>query len=226
MYLSKIPLNPRRIQTQRLLSDRRALHAAVLAGLPDQPAPRPAAGQARVLWRLDPDRSHQPIVLTVTETRPDFTHLAEQAGWPHVEAPFAVRDYTRLLDRLDEGQTYRFRLTANPTHSPKLGDAGRNRGKRLAHVTHAQQLSWLTDRVGSLGVHLPELVHGGGPDVLVTNRAKVSFRHNRGRVTLGVATYDGRLQVVNPERLRRALVGGVGPAKAYGCGLLTLAPIQ
>lgn len=226
MYLSKVPLNPRRMQAQRLLNDRRALRAAVLAGLPDQPVPEPSTGQARILWRLDPDQPHQPIVLTVTETRPDFTHLVEQAGWPHAEAPFAVRDYTHLLDRLKEGQTYRFRLTANPAHSPKLGESRQIRGKRLAHVTHAQQLSWLTDRVGGLGIHLPELVHGGGPDVLVTNRTKVSFRHTRGRVTLGMATYDGRLEVADPERLRRVLVGGVGPAKAYGCGLLTLAPTQ
>lgn len=226
MFLSKIQLNPRRLQAQRLLSDRRALHAAVLAGLPEQPVLEPAPGQPRVLWRLDMDQPHQPVVLTVTGTRPDFTHLAEQGGWPGAEVPFAVRDYTRLLDRLAAGQTYRFRLTANPTHSPKLGNPPQDRGKRLAHVTHAQQLGWLTDRVEALGVDLPELAHGGAPDVLVTGRAKVFFRHDKGRVTLGVVTFDGRLQVSDPDRLRTALVSGIGPAKAYGCGLLTLAPIR
>ena len=30
-------------------------------------------------------------------------------------------------------------------------------------------------------------------------------------------------EVVDAAALRRALVTGIGPAKAYGCGLLTLA---
>lgn len=226
MYLSKIPLNPRRLQAQRLLADRRAMHAAVLAGQPEQPVRPPEAGRPRVLWRIDADEPHQPVVLAVTEARPDFTHLVEQGGWPRAELPFAVRDYRRLLDRLEKGQAYRFRLTANPTHSPRAEGSDQRRGKRLAHVTHAQQLEWLTGRVEALGIRLLELAGGGGPDVLVTARDRVTFRHDRGKVTLGVATFDGRLQVADPDRLRDVLVTGVGPAKAYGCGLLTLAPIR
>jgi len=74
-----------------------------------------------------------------------------------------------------------------------------------------------------------------GPDDLVVSRRTVeSFdrrepepgsgrRRNTRTVTLTVAQYDGRLEVTDPEALRRSLVAGIGPAKAYGCGLLTLA---
>jgi CRISPR system Cascade subunit CasE len=41
-----------------------------------------------------------------------------------------------------------------------------------------------------------------------------------------MATYDGILTVTDPALLRRALCHGVGRAKAYGCGLLTLAPVS
>lgn len=36
-------------------------------------------------------------------------------------------------------------------------------------------------------------------------------------------TFDGRLEVTDPAALRRTLTLGLGKAKAYGCGLMTLA---
>ena len=36
---------------------------------------------------------------------------------------------------------------------------------------------------------------------------------------------DIDLHVVDPVMLRAALVGGIGPAKGYGCGLLTLSVV-
>jgi CRISPR system Cascade subunit CasE len=39
------------------------------------------------------------------------------------------------------------------------------------------------------------------------------------------ATYDGCLQITDLTAFRRMLVQGLGKAKAYGCGLMTLAPV-
>ncbi|MFT2020182.1 type I-E CRISPR-associated protein Cas6/Cse3/CasE [Streptomyces sp. 796.1] len=45
------------------------------------------------------------------------------------------------------------------------------------------------------------------------------------QVTFHSATFEGHLRVTDPEALTAHLLGGIGPAKAYGCGLLTLAPL-
>nr|WP_246421854.1 type I-E CRISPR-associated protein Cas6/Cse3/CasE [Nocardiopsis mwathae] len=37
-------------------------------------------------------------------------------------------------------------------------------------------------------------------------------------------SYDGRLIVTDPAAFTAALKEGIGRAKAYGCGLLSLAP--
>lgn len=34
--------------------------------------------------------------------------------------------------------------------------------------------------------------------------------------------FEGRLEVTDVERFRDAIRSGIGPAKAYGCGLLSL----
>ncbi|WP_374224686.1 type I-E CRISPR-associated protein Cas6/Cse3/CasE [Streptomyces sp. ISL-99] len=44
------------------------------------------------------------------------------------------------------------------------------------------------------------------------------------RVTLHTATFEGRLRNTDPAAFSACLVEGIGPSKAYGCGLLTLAP--
>ncbi|GAB7100777.1 hypothetical protein JCM3263A_22520 [Thermobifida fusca] len=72
---------------------------------------------------------------------------------------------------------------------------------------------------------LPE---GDEHELIVHNRRDWNFSKGarKGRpVSLVTVTFDGRLEVTDPDALRRALISGIGRAKAYGCGLMTLAPV-
>lgn len=216
MYLSRCQINPARRGARKLLGSPHALHAAVLSAFHE------ASGtpESRILWRLDSAPTSHWLYL-VSAQRPDLTHVIEQAGWPTTQ-DWVTRDYSPLLDRLDSGQVWQFRLTANPTHavSQESGD----RSKRLAHVTASQQWEWLWSRGPGLGVDLGPSADQGTASVV--GRESLTFRRGSGRVTVARATFEGRLTVVNASLLQTALVKGVGPAKAYGCGLLTLAPVH
>ena len=52
-------------------------------------------------------------------------------------------------------------------------------------------------------------------------------RQHRGdrRIAIETCTFEGVLDVTHPAALREAIVAGVGPGKAFGCGLLSLAPV-
>ncbi|MFI6530681.1 type I-E CRISPR-associated protein Cas6/Cse3/CasE [Streptomyces uncialis] len=255
-YLSKIALNPRRRSTLGLLANPHRIHAAVLAGLAVQPVTE------RVLWRLENDNPHRAELLVLTDSRPSWTHLVEQAGWPGADdgAPL-TGDYTSVLDKIVQGREFAFRLTANPVQSlrrpakpsaqqtqlrteqdSKPGTAAERgiRGARMPHRTARQQLHWLCDRAARHGFAIPptqepapvpELGLGEpgtpAPAVSLTSRDILRFsKHRDGpRVTLSTATYQGRLRVTDPDALRHTLLHGIGPAKAYGQGLLTLAPL-
>lgn len=209
MILSRMFINPQRRDARKLLSSPQAMHAAVLASFP------PGSQPGRVLWRLDGTGSHQTSLLIVSPDLPDLTHLEEQAGWP-LRPTGRSTVYDGFLDALRDGQTWAFRLTVNPTHRVTRG------GKKqvLAHVTAAQQTQWLLARQEQLGVALAE---GDDPSFSLQGREIKRFRRAGGMVTLGTATFGGALRVVDSEALRSALVEGVGRAKAYGCGLMTLA---
>jgi CRISPR system Cascade subunit CasE len=223
MFLTRMQLNPARRAARHLLSSPQSMHAAVLAGLSDARS----TADGRVLWRLDTYARHKVLLYTVSPDKPDFTHLVEQIGWPTTES-WETRAYEGLLDSLAIGQRWQFRLTANPVRS------GRRNGwvdtKPLAHITVKQQEEWLLDRSERLGFRIaPGLVAADRDtgrqehDLVVVDRSVRRFERQGARVTVAMTTFQGHLEVADARALRRSLTHGIGRAKAYGCGLLTLA---
>lgn len=207
MKLFRVILDEGRAQTKRLLSSPEYLHAAVEGSFADP--------GGRHLWRTDwLDGRCCLLVLSAQEA--DFARLVQEYGFPAVTPAWESRDYQPLLQRLQKGQAWRFRLKANPVRSVK--QEGAARGKVMAHVTSAQQKNWLLQRAPALGFTLPEEAF----DVVHTQWFR--FHKPDGRVvTLRTATFEGTLLIEDPQALQEALLSGIGRAKAYGCGLMTLA---
>ena len=232
VYFSRMRLNPTRRGTRTLVGSPQAMHAAVLGSHPGSTA----TGDARVLWRLDRHFTHDLELFVVSPSKPDFTGIVEQAGWPTIEA-WDTTEYERFLRRLVTGQRWRFRLTANPVYSATEGRGASSRGKVVPHVTVAHQGNWLLTNSERWGFEIPD-VSAETAGNLVRGREVAAFGRKSGvpgtsgsaaprrrRVEITRADYVGVLQVTDAERLRSALVQGMGRAKAYGCGLMTLAPL-
>ncbi|MGH3450456.1 MAG: type I-E CRISPR-associated protein Cas6/Cse3/CasE [Haloechinothrix sp.] len=218
MYLTRFQINTARRGARKLLASPQAMHAAVLASFAD-PAAHNRDG-ARTLWRVDNGPLAQSTLYIASPTKPDLTHLVEQAGWPTTDT-WRTRPYDSFLNSLQPGQQWAFRLTANPTRngrSPKHSDT-----RRFGHVTVDQQQDWLLRRAKDAGFEVTT-DQPGERDLIVHSRITRQFKRSAGTITLRMATYDGRLEVTNAEALRTTLTAGIGHAKAYGCGLLTLAP--
>lgn len=217
MFLTRFEINPQRRAARALLSSPQRLHAAVLAAFTSTEADKPSEG--RVLWRLDA-RAHDGLLYLVSPRKPDLTHLVESVGRPATQG-WDTRDYGPVLDRLVPGQRWAFRLSANPVRSGRKKSES-TQTQRFGHVTVEQQTGWFLRQAEQHGFSVPTAA-GDAPDVAVRGRRTVQFQRQDRTVTLSTAVFEGRLEVRNPDALRAALVGGIGPAKGYGCGLLTLA---
>lgn len=228
MYLTRMYLNPRRRQTIRFMRDPQAMHAAIESAFP------PGSKPERTLWRFDGDAAERRLLILSSRV-PSLEHLQEQAGW-QTEQTWESRPYEQLLSRLSRGQQYAFRLTANPVHTVTEPSGAK---KRLAHVSVRYQLLWLAERGTRIGVRfLDENGSTVGPfvpetdprehlsGVRVSQRESLRFRRADQQVTIARARFDGGLEIEDVDLLREALVKGIGRAKAYGCGLLTLAPLR
>ena len=211
MHLTRFEINPARRDARTMLAGPQRMHAAVLAAFPE------SRDDGRILWRLDEGR-HDVVLYLVSPDKPDLTHLVETIGRPTYG--WQTRDYGPFLDRLAVGERWVFRLTANPVHHVRPVDGGR--GKRVGHVTAAQQTDWFHRQAQRNGFCV---VTGSAdaPDLVLRSRRTLRFDRRGRMVTLSTAVFEGSLQVDDPELLRKALVAGIGPGKGYGCGLLTLA---
>ncbi|WFB10635.1 type I-E CRISPR-associated protein Cas6/Cse3/CasE [Streptomyces sp. LX-29] len=238
MFLTRFRINTGRSGARRLLGSPHLMHGAVNMGFPDLP-PRDSQGP-RVLWRVDRGRQAETDLFIVSPTRPDLTHLVEQAGWPTLDTPgwtsFAYGDF---LNALAEGDTWGFRLTANPVHHIRRPDAAPDAPtKRVAHRTPRHQLRWLLQQQEKAGFEVvrkpPErrsTEYGDEHELIVRDQLPLQFRrppaaHSRNDVRLTRVTFDGRLRIADLALFRRTLTQGLGKARAYGCGLMTLAPVR
>ncbi|MCK6095593.1 type I-E CRISPR-associated protein Cas6/Cse3/CasE [Micrococcus sp. EYE_162] len=226
--LTRMALNPATRGGRKLLSNRQAMHAAVMSAFsPDAHDDM----DGRILWRIDHD-GHRHVLYMVSPVQPDLIHVVEQAGW--LGQSWDAVSYDHFLGRLARGQRWGFRLTANPVRAVARKDA---RSKVVPHVTPAQQVGWLNERAAGWGFSLATPDGSGNPEESGGDHVLVSQRHDdrfgrvdgdvgrRRRVTLRIAQFDGVLEVTDAAVLRGALLSGMGRAKGYGCGLMTLRPV-
>lgn len=242
MYFTQIELNPVRRQTKRFLGEPESLHAAIAALFP-----RSWEDVGRVLWRVD-NTSRGLFLYLVSMYKPDATSLVEQAGWPE-GAPARTVEYDRFLESIEDGQCYRFRLKANPTHTPWVQG---KRGKPMPHVTERYQRQWFAQKCAALGIECHDALtenhessdetFGTDTSFVICERGRQVFyknafrgeklrddvtssasRYSRHRIAITYAVFEGVLKVKDADKLRKALCEGIGREKAYGCGLMTLA---
>lgn len=205
MYLTQMHLDHHNRKTMAALSEPNKFHGAIESAFP--------GSRQRNLWRID-CRNGQYYLLLLSQDRPDLTQAANQFALPG--ETWQTKDYNSLLERIQRGSQWKFRLCANPTYSVPAGQG--KRGRVCAHSTTENQLQWLLKQSEKHGFQL-------NPDEFTVTNAKW-YRFKKGAtghlVTFLAVTYDGILEVKDPERFCEALCSGIGPGKAYGAGLMTL----
>lgn len=203
MYLSRVKINNHIRTSIRFLSSLQVMHAT-LEGCFDQ------KDSTRKLWRLDYLHG-EPYLLVFSHSKPDFTPLIQQFGYAGDTGE--IKECDGLLAYLDNGQCYRFRFCGNPVHAVKE-KGSKSRGKVMPHVTVAQQEEWFQKKSECAGFSLETFA-------LVQRNIRRFTRQGKS-VTLHTAVFEGVLRITDADLFRQALCTGIGRAKAYGCGLLTL----
>ncbi len=123
MYLSRVELDPTRRSTMAALAAPQKLHGAVESAF--------AGERRRRLWRLD-RLGERLYLLLLSEDAPELSGVVEQFG---TGAAAETRSYDPLLQRVEPGSCWQFRLTANPTKSCKDTQNPAARGTVAAHCT-------------------------------------------------------------------------------------------
>lgn len=215
MYLSKLTLNPHNRQVQRELANPYQLHRTLMSGFPES-----LPDDERVLHRLDIDpRSGELILLVQSIHQADWSRLLEAGqGRYLLQSPQGPKPFH---PELVVGATLRFRLKANPTVKTRSNQDS-NRKTRVPLKHEEKQLAWLERKGESHGFRVVR-VQTSGWDHL---QDWIRRNGNTHKLRLFTVQFDGILQVTDSDRFSEVLASGIGPAKAFGCGLLSIAPVH
>lgn len=132
---------------------------------------------------------------------------------------------TRLIpEDFFAAKSFRFSLLANPTRKlvvrNETGERKKN-GRRIALTRREDMLDWLRRKAGAGGFDV-----GEAENLRIIPKPRSYFQKaGTGGVHFAVE-FQGSLTVNAPEVFRQTFITGIGSAKAFGFGLLALAPLS
>lgn len=199
-----------------------------------------------VLFRADVDDQNSCAVVHVQSiAEPDWSFLGKCKNYLLSEEGISNPVYKNvavLYMGLRNGQTLSFSLRANPTKrifKPSKGD-DILKGKRVALLREEEQIDWLvrkgderekgcpggfevlTKEIQEQNDEIKQIVHvNTTPEGKQTGYKKDKNDERREhRLTHLSVHFDGLLRITDPDAFRETLIRGIGPAKAFGCGLM------
>lgn len=179
------------------------------------------------LWQLFPeDREAKRDFLFRVEQAPvgQAAHILMQSE----REPMPIAQDARLADKRDyplllrEGQRLRFLLVANPVKTckdqgehPRLNKKGEPKNCRLPLLKEEEQRAWLERKIQG-AARLEALALRPHPPLYFRKKGDAP-----GKII--AVTFEGVLAVEEPNTLRSLIARGIGPAKGFGCGLMSVA---
>lgn len=201
MFISKLMLNPLSRQVNNELRNVYEMHRTVMSAFPQD-----TSDDERVLYRIDTDRNE-----------PAFILLVQSAHKPRWDSMLLDKSYLKQTPLVKEfhprftaGMRFFFRLRANPTV--------KRDGKRRAWLKESDQIRWLEKKAS---------VCGFKPlSVTIVPEGEVNgYKHDKDqkrKLRLAAVRFEGSLIVTEPDRFSQAINNGIGSAKGFGFGLLSL----
>ena len=125
------------------------------------------------------------------------------------------KELTAWVRTLQAGQAWGFDLLVSPTKKVPQ-KSGKNSQRRILR-TQEERLAWLNRKAEQNGF---ALLH-----VTEQEQTHPYGKHQEekgGKMYLDAYHYQGRLEILDAERFRRALSCGIGAGKPYGMGMLIL----
>ncbi len=199
--LALLALNPSSKLARQSLRNPQSVHKTLMACFPESEG-SDARREFGVLWRIEPGDA--PTVLMQAQCRPNLAALP--AGYAEVR----VKSLDEHLNSLRKGRIVNFRVVLNPIRKSRT-----SAGNRQSVVPSAERSQWASDRITHAGFDLLS-------DPTLTGLPARHIERGGRRIPIYATRVDGVARVADAQRVAEVLRAGLGPAKAWGCGLMTV----
>ncbi|MBD0670753.1 type I-E CRISPR-associated protein Cas6/Cse3/CasE [Streptomyces sp. CBMA156] len=213
LWLTRITPDPRSRDARRDSAGAVDLHHRMMSLFPDHVADDEPRRRLGVLFRTEATAAGDRILLQSGQ-QPELDRLPVGYGQA-VSKPL-----TPLLDALRPGLHVRYRIAANPIRRPSRATRELYRLKAVVPLQGTAADDWWARQAEASGLNLGTL-HSSPLEAAKGNRRSDQrpVRHDR-------VLFEGTAVITDADRLRARLTDGIGKGKAYGCGLLSIAPHQ
>lgn len=248
LYLSRLLLNLRSRQVWSELAWPYEMHRTLMRAFPKATNEKEhkARDEFDVLFRAEADEPSSAIKVYVqSRVKPDWSFLDSLNGYLWSDTSLSEYEHKDIMPaclKIQDGQCFSFRLRANPTKRIAKHD-DTMKGKRVELTREEEQMAWLIrkgqerekGKPGGFEILMREVRNQNGeirriPRVNVHPEGKQRGRkteegHSHDTTHLAVC-FDGLLRTTDADAFRETLAKGIGPAKAFGFGLLSVAPVR
>ncbi|MFD9592079.1 type I-E CRISPR-associated protein Cas6/Cse3/CasE [Kitasatospora sp. NPDC059973] len=211
LWLTRIIPDQRSRDARRDAANAVDLHHRVMSLFPDDIATTEARRELGVLFRSETTPEGQQILLQSNQP-PDVARLPADYG--HA----ATKSLAPLIDALRPGLTVRYRIAANPIRKPGRTSRELYGLSPVVPLRGAAADDWWTRQAETAGLRVQTL-HSTPLDA-----ARGARRSDQRHIKHDRVMFEGSAVIDNADLLRSRLGDGIGKGKAYGCGLLSIAP--
>lgn len=173
----------------------------------------------RSIWKLFPEKSKdddRDFLFTCLDRRSgrNVSAILLSKGEPKYrsgEEIELVGESKSLADLcFKSGQVLRFKLIANPTKVLTEQNAEK-RKIRVPLIKEEQQVLWLKRKLDGIAVL---------ESIVTQNETPLYFNRKGKGGKIVPVNFEGILKVIDSEKFKEIYLSGIGPAKAFGCGLM------
>ncbi|MDN5760390.1 MAG: type I-E CRISPR-associated protein Cas6/Cse3/CasE [Tomitella sp.] len=225
LYRSLLSLDAEHPAIRAAIVDAHHMHALVMSGFADRlqdydffTGQHTGHGDHRAALGIQHAVSFRPDgtirVLVQAAAQPHW-HNSDCGKWvdaltstPHTS------EYTPILDG-----TVRYELRANPVR--------RDRKRKIALRHHNDLTTWWQRKAVAAGLHLtsPASIDAPWQMQSATKTSRTNPTRSGTGFTIDTHRFTGFATITDPDAHQAALAAGIGPARAYGCGMmLTMRP--
>lgn len=180
----------------------------------------------KAIWSLFPGRAdaERQFVFRIEESSPGRSAavllLSEWQPESSMHSAAQVLAARAFTPDILAGQILRFRLVANPIRcirdeGGRLGADGKTKSCRVPILTETARVDWLTRKLEGAATL---------ETAIAVSQPPLHFRKpGQAPGKIVPVRYDGTMRVQLPSALLAQVHLGIGPAKSFGCGLMSFA---
>lgn len=245
-FLSRLLLNPRSRQVMCEMANPYEMHRTLMHAFPNIEGQTEVKAREKisVLFRVEADKKGRFVKVYVQSLiEPNWSFLGGLNGYLYNGSETLSYEHKNIwpaMLKLQKGHILSFRLRANPTKRI-ANSLDPMKGKRVELAREDDQIAWLLRKGREIEKNVPsgfdlltkKFWDKQGREILfpcVSVRQEGKFAGQKRDATGGhtmmhySVLFEGLLQITDPDAFRQTLIRGIGSGKAFGFGLLSLAP--